>query len=71
MRLMTPPLPAASGPSKTRMTFRLLSRILRWKWEQIELQILYLLAVVGFIFDLLGEVEVAEQARHTIGKNVS
>ena len=38
--------------------------------EQVELQVLHLLAVVGFVVDLLGEVEFAEQAGHTIGKNV-
>jgi hypothetical protein len=38
--------------------------------EQVELEVLHPLAVVGFIFDLLGEVELAEQAGHTKGKNV-
>jgi hypothetical protein len=38
--------------------------------EQIELEVLYPLAVVGFVFDLLGEVEFAEQAGHTTVKIV-
>jgi hypothetical protein len=38
--------------------------------EQIELEVLYPLTVVGLIFDLLGEVEFAEQAGHITGKIV-
>jgi hypothetical protein len=35
--------------------------------EQIELEVLDPLAVIGFVFDLFREVEFAEQAGHTKG----
>ncbi len=33
--------------------------------EELELQLLHLFAVLGFVVDLLGEVEVVEQSGHT------
>ncbi len=41
------------------------------KVEQVELEILNPLAVLGLVLDLLGEVEFAEQAGHRVGARMS